>query len=179
MPELDALLASLRAADAEYDAAFERLAPGDRERRPAPDRWSVAEVTEHVAIVDRAIAGQFATAVADARAAGLTADAEDPAAVFSIDEAQLLDRTVRLTAGEASRPTGALDAAAARAALIEARGALEAVVASAQGLALSRIVRPSRRSGPLNFAQWMAFAAVHERRHAAQVAEIASALASA
>jgi hypothetical protein len=31
----------------------------------------------------------------------------------------------------------------------------------------------------LNFAQWMAFAAVHERRHAAQVAEIASALASA
>ena len=177
MSSPQSLLSSLHAADAEFDAAIEAVPAGSRDRRPAPDVWSATEVVEHLAIVNHHIAALLAPAVEEARAAGLMADQDDDPPATRLDEASLIDRTNRLTASEASQPTG-LDASAARAALAAARTALDAIVESAGGLALTRIVRPHRRLGPLNLEQWMTFVVAHERRHALQLDEIAAMLAA-
>jgi hypothetical protein len=81
-----------------------------------------------------------------------------------------------LIARESALPSGGLDAGAAWAALAETRRILREVLLAADGLALSDLVLPHPRLGPLNVYQWVVFVGAHEGRHAAQVREVTEAL---
>jgi hypothetical protein len=91
---------------------------------------------------------------------------------------ELANRERRLTAGEASRPTGTVDADAAWSALTRARDALHDALREGDGWALETLSAPHPRLGALNLYQWVVFVAGHESRHTAQIREIAEALAS-
>src|SRR5262245_29623546 len=83
-----------------------------RERRPGADRWSVAEVLEHLAIVERRIAGRMADALAKAKN-GTPAPSQPGALAPIIDPDQvrrLGDRTHRFKTSEASEPKGKMNA---------------------------------------------------------------------
>src|SRR4051812_20211425 len=81
-----------------------------RARRPGPDRWSVAEVLEHLTIVERRIASLVQDAVTRARDAGLGKERDGSPVVPTVPVAQLLDRSSKITARENALPTGAVSA---------------------------------------------------------------------
>jgi uncharacterized damage-inducible protein DinB len=145
-----------------------------RDARRSPDRWSVAEVLEHLAQANESIARLLEKRVASAREAGLGPDPDRTSILWTLDVARLLDRRERMEAPDQIRPSGTLTADAAWQALARADEKLQQSVLAADGLALGTITYPHRFLGPLNLYQWVAFAAAHEFRHAAQIREQAA-----
>ena len=165
----------LRHLDTQHDrlrAAVDSVPRTKREVKPSPDRWSVAEVLEHLSIVETRIERVFSKRLAEARVAGLGAERNAAPVVGTIDMDRVLDRTRRITAAETALPTGKLDADAAWAAVEQARNTLCNAVRDADGLALGDVIHPHPVLGPINLYQWIAFVGGHEARHAAQVLEL-------
>lgn len=157
--------------------AVSGIPPELRSQRPAPERWSVIELLEHLNLVERRLTFLFNQWVAEARAQGLPPEDE---ADFELTESLevILNRGYQVTASEAVRPRGEIDEAAAWAALEEARENLKATVLGFEGLPLGGVVRPHPALGPLNFYQWVEFVGWHEARHTAQICENGVLLAS-
>jgi uncharacterized damage-inducible protein DinB len=161
-----------------------RRAVGDvpvalRNRRPAPERWSVVEVLEHVALVEERIVQLFTAQLADARAKGLGPERDSSPVLPTFNTSQLADRTRRLVATEAAQPRGAVDVGWAWERLERAREATHDALRSADGLALAEVVAPNPVLGALNLYQWILFIGGHEARHTGQIREIGAALAQA
>ena len=169
LEHLDTQRLALRSA---IDAVPDEL----RERRPSVDTWSVAEVIEHVAIIERRLAGLLGKLLADAQAQGAGPETETSAVVDPKAQRMLLDRSRRVTAPETAQPTGTLDAARAWTTFEESHAMLRATVLAGDGLALGSVTWPHPLFGPLSWYQWVAFAGGHEARHAAQIRDVATAL---
>lgn len=150
-----------------------------RARRPAPESWSVAEVLEHVGLVEMSVAGLFGRALAEARAKGIGPEQATGPVVTTLDVAMVADRSRRIDAVESGRPRHGLDADAALARLDHLRAATLAALHEADGLALAEVAVPHRLLGTLDLYQWMVFLGAHETRHAAQIRAIHDALAAA
>jgi hypothetical protein len=165
---LDRSRAGLRAAIDTVPAAL-------RDRPPGPDRWSVAGVLEHVALVEERFTAIVGSKILEARAGGLGPEEGSVAPLPPNVEVMLADRTERRKAPEPLHPSGlACDAAWERAGA--ARAAFRLMLTAADGLALSHVIHEHPRFGALNAYQWAGFIAAHESRHAEQIKEIASQL---
>ena len=171
-PRTQELLSHLRDARAELARALAGVPADRRQEKPAPDQWSVAEILEHLAIVEARIAGMVDRDVAAAKATGLAREMSDEPVLPSIDMEGLTDRTTKRVAGETSQPTGSLDATEAWAKLADSRALLEAAIREGDGWALETLSQPHHRLGPMNLYQWIAFSGAHELRHAAQIVEV-------
>jgi hypothetical protein len=163
----------------ELRAAVESVPEDRRELQPAPDRWSVAGVIEHLALLETRLTGLFNKRIAEGRAAGVGADTQTSSVIVEEDIALLLDRSRRLVAPEFIRPNPETNAASAWRALEQTREGLRATILDADGLALNEIAHSHLVFGPLNLYQWVAFVGGHEARHAAQIREIGAQLAGA
>src|SRR6266850_7286303 len=170
-PRTQELLEYLDAQRAALRAAFDAVPPDVRNRPPAPGRWSVAAVIEHLAIVDGRIAKLIAKRVAEAREAGIGPETSTDPILPAIDTARVLNRATRVAAPEMVRPTGLVDADAAWAALERSTAAVRQAMAEADGLALCDVMHPHPLFGPLSLYYWIAFVGAHEARHAAQIRE--------
>jgi uncharacterized damage-inducible protein DinB len=144
-----------------------------RGTRPGPERWSTAEVLDHLAKVEGSIAGLFEKRIAEAKANGLEAETETSPVVDRSMFLRLQDRTRTIEAAGNARPAPDADWRAAWTALEGTREKLLASLANGEGLALGKLTFPHRVFGPMNFYQWAVFAAGHESRHAAQIAAMA------
>jgi hypothetical protein len=151
--------------------AVESIPPERREARPANDRWSVAEILEHIAIAEARIEQLFTSQVAEARARGHGADQLQLPDLSPWDRSVVLDRSRRVTSREAVRPSGTLDAASAWAAAERSFESFRNAVAASDGIPLGQIVQPHPVFGPMNLYGWVEFVAGHEARHAAQILE--------
>lgn len=173
-PDPDSRLASLfEHLDhhrANLHRAVEGIPPELRSQRPAPERWSVIELLEHLNLVERRLTYLFKQWVAEAREQGL-GPGEETHPTPPVNLEVVLNRGYQVTASESVRPQGKLDEAAAWAALEEARRDLKALVQGFEGLPLGGIIRPHPALGPLNFYQWVEFVGWHEARHTAQIRE--------
>jgi hypothetical protein len=174
-PALTVVLARLDRSRASLREAVDRVPAHQRDEPPAADRWSVAGVLEHLALVDERFVAILGGKIADARAAGLPAEQGDPPLLPPNTEAMLADRTERRQAPPPLVPSGlACEEAWARAEA--SRAAFVELVTAADGLALSGVIHEHPRFGALNVYQWGGFLAAHESRHAEQLREIASQL---
>lgn len=146
-----------------------------RDVRPDTGIWSAANLVEHLATSERSI-----TALVSGLVEGAEPRAEEEAfdrSAFerSISMPFILDRSRKI---EGPQPSGELGAAEAWAALEASRHDLLAVLEGAAGLRLDDRTRVFPVTGDaLNVYQWVAFASLHEGRHAAQLEEIAEAVA--
>ena len=166
--ELDRTRGALR-------AAVDAVEPELRKRKPAPEAWSVAEVLEHLGIVERRITQLLTRFIAQAREARMPEPNVPESIVHSIDMATVRDRSRKVASSEVHLlPIRGLEATTAWLELETARRALLAVIADAQRIDLSSTRYPHFILGPLNGYQWLAFVAGHEARHTAQIEEIAS-----
>jgi hypothetical protein len=146
-------------------SAVEGLSEEQQGYTPAPDRWSVAELVEHLSIVEGNVAGLLGKLVGKAEESGAAAEEFDP---VSIEEFVERTRAVKLEAPERIRPTG-LPLADSLARLRDSRAALHALrprIERADGRAL-RFPHPAW--GPLDLYQWLLFVGAHEDRHLAQI----------
>jgi uncharacterized damage-inducible protein DinB len=139
------------------------------QRRPADDRWSVAEILEHLAYVERALAKHSARLLDEAQAQGLGPDPEADSVLHSLDRFGVATRQGRITAGERVSPKGALQPDEALAILGDARAALLLRYRQADGLDLTRPRAPHPVLGELDLYQWLLFVAQHEARHTLQI----------
>ena len=170
---LTEVFARLDAQRAALRAAVECVPPGRRSQRPAPDRWSVAEVLEHLSLVETRFTHWVAKAIDEAVETGLGPEHAERAPLSAEIEAVQRDRTRPRTAPPPVIPGGTLDDSAAWAALEGARETFRKVVTAADGLALSGVTFAHPAFGTMNVYQWVEFVALHEARHTAQITEIA------
>lgn len=168
-PRISELLRYLDEQAAALRAAFDAVPPERRAARPAPDRWSPAEVVHHVALIERRVTQRLRALVEQARALPPETDASPLLA--TLGTARVLDRTRRIAAPEVGEPRDT-DAARVWDEFDGARAALRELVRSADGLALGAVSAPHPVLGTLGGYHWIAFAGAHVARHADQIREI-------
>src|SRR4051812_30650984 len=110
---LDAIRSTLASDRESVRVAVERIPAGMRGQRPSPDRWSAAEVLEHLAIVEQRSTAALAPRVAEAPPLG------GSASVAGMSELRqfVVDRSRAIVAPDVITPTGQVDAEAAWTAL--------------------------------------------------------------
>ena len=177
-PRIEELVSYLDRQRADLLRAASTLPRARWTEQPAPGRWSVAELLEHLQMVERGCAGVIAKRATEARAAGHPAETATSSTLDTPEPEDLLNRSKRLEAPARVAPTGKLSGEDALAALDVSRAELRAAIAVADGLALGSI-RHTHRLGELDLYQWMQFVGQHEARHVAQMVEIVSELGAA
>lgn len=178
-PRLEELMKYAETQRAGLLAAVAAVPESLRERRPGPDAWSIAEVLEHLQIVEGGVARLISRKLERACAAGLGPETETGSLLRSLDRFALLERGTSMLAPDFVQPRGTLTAAEAAAALAESRRALREALAAGDGLALGAVSAPHVLLGPLTLYQWVLFVGQHEYRHTIQIGEIAQQMAAA
>lgn len=144
--------------------------------RPAPERWSAAELLEHLARVETGCARIIAKRAAGAREAGIGAEREDGSMLGALDGRGVTDRSRKLKAPGIVAPTGGFSRGLALEALATSRAEFRQAVADADGLALREVRHTHVVLGEIDLYQWILFVAQHEKRHTPQLEEIAGQL---
>lgn len=156
--------------------AVEGLSDEQQRFRPAPDRWSVAQLCEHLSIVEGNVTRLMAKLLGKAEETGAARAEGAPFAAVSIEEFAERSRGVKLEAPESVRPGDTPVLAHSLAALDGSRAALHALrprLERADGHAL-RFPHPTW--GPLNLYQWLLFVGAHESRHLSQIEALKAAM---
>jgi hypothetical protein len=174
-PRIEEVLKCLDAELAGLRSAVESVPPEWRGERPAPERWSVAEVLDHLARVERSVLKACEQQLALARESGLPDETETSSVRALMPLERVANRDRPLVSPERLLPQGN-DADAAWAQVEAIRDRLREFVVSCDGLALSQVGFPHPALGTLNLYQWLLFSAGHHARHAAQIREIAGQL---
>jgi len=138
-------------------------------RRAAPDGWSVAEILEHLRLVESGIARLVTKRVRQARESGLGEEKSTTSVLPSFDQfSAALERAV-LQAPATVQPPANIDINDALDGLESSREALRGAVVSATGLSLGEIKHTHPILGELDLYQWLIFVGQHEGRHKKQI----------
>jgi hypothetical protein len=175
-PRIEEVINYLDAERTALRAAVELIPPALRDKSPGTDRWSVGQVLQHLAIIERRIGLSLTKWIAHARQGGVGLEKETSSIMNSLPLELLADRSKPRTAPEEVRPPSDVEASSAWAAVEKSRETLRAAILGADGLALSEVVQPHPMLGPINLYQWVLFVGGHEIRHTRQVLEIAAEL---
>jgi len=138
--------------------------------KPGADRWSVAEVAEHIVLAEGALFGMAQKALAagpnpdwEARTAGKTE---------FLDQV-MVDRSRRAQAPESVAPKGALSRQEAVSRYGEARARTRKFIEeTALPLKAHTADHPFKVFGTLNAYQWALYIPLHNMRHNQQIAEV-------
>jgi DinB superfamily len=137
--------------------------------RPAADAWSVAEIVEHLAIIEGNMVRLVSKLLAKIESeTGVDSTTPHPMPPFSLDDYEAQIRDEKLIAPEAIQPRGAA-LADSLARLNESRAALNALRPRIECTDGTRAQYPHPFFGPLNLYQWLAFIGMHEARHLGQL----------
>ena len=136
--------------------------------KSAPDRWSVAECTEHIAAAEDFIRGMIVEKVMKSppRPAG-----EDVAAIDSMVVAQIPDRSHKAQAPDPLKPTnryGSPDGSLKH--FLEARATTEDFLKNTNDLREHAMMGPMGKN--LDGYEFILFIAGHSERHTKQIAEV-------
>jgi hypothetical protein len=143
--------------------------------KPAPDRWSIAEILEHMVMVQERVLGPILAQVAQAPAASAGRDCQE---VDLIVLEKFPDRSHKAKAPVAVEPSGQLSPPAALDRLSRNYERLSDYIESCDGLRERVLEAP-----PLKFVtngafdtmdgyQWALAVAAHDRRHVQQILEV-------
>ena len=167
------LIAHLEKSAKDVEEAVRNLTPAQWNFKPAADRWSVAQVVEHLAaaeefLVQGLVEGQVLKSPAMPEKKNALAQIQRDYAVLR----NIPDRSTPAQAPEPIQPTNRYTTPA---------GALKAMAAARQRtIDLVRTTKLDLRShfmdfgpmGPLDGHQWLLFTSAHFQRHTAQILEV-------
>ena len=148
--------------------ATKGLSPAQWSFKSAPDRWSVAEVSEHIAAAEDLLYGSIQTEAmkAPARPAG-----EDVKAIDDFVVAAIPDRSHKAQAPEPLKPTNRFATPEATLKHFEeSRARTEDFVKTQQGLRDHASDSPLGKK--LDPYEWVLFIAAHSERHIKQILEV-------
>lgn len=136
---------------------------------PNRGAWSVAEIVEHLEIVEDRIGrtlGQLAR-----RAETLGPETDSESVLTSLDRFGLGQPKFAISAPAAVIPTGTRSLEQSLAGLAASRARLLELLGRVSGRALGELKAPHPLIGQLDFYQWLLFIAQHEERHSIQIRE--------
>ena len=143
---------------------------GDRLcQRATPDAWSVAEILEHLRLVESGIARLITKRAGQARDAGLGNEKSTASVIPTFERFNGTLQNAAMQAPETVRPRANVDISEALDGLEGSREALRAAVVSASGLSLGEIKHNHPFLGELDLYQWLIFIGQHEGRHKRQI----------
>lgn len=148
--------------------ATKGLSPAQWNFKPAPDRWSVAEVTEHIAAAEDYLRGMIVEKVMTAppRPTG-----EEVAVIDEMVLKMVPDRSTHRQAPDPLKPTnrfGSPDAALQH--FMEARTTTEDFLKKTPDLRQHAIDSPLGKK--LDAYEWILFIGAHSERHTKQILEV-------
>jgi hypothetical protein len=167
------LLSHLESHRAVLREALESVPEPLRETRPEPERWSAAEVLEHLLIIERRVAAMLANDIATLPPLSVA-----PSSQPDQFTERLKDRSQRVNAPERLLPAGSLSASEAWRQLTEARAELCRLIESADDRDLTVVRRTHPVLGEMDLYEWLGTLGSHEARHALQIREAAAKLAA-
>lgn len=158
-----------------FVAATHALGDAQYHFKSAPDRWSIGQIVEHVALAELRILDLVTTKLPQAPAPG-PEKLRGPARVARLDAVVPSREQRRIAAPEALVPKGTwASPEVSLSAFVEARNQAIAAAAAAVDAAVLEHVLPHRFFGELDLEEWVYFMAQHSARHTLQVIEIKSA----
>jgi uncharacterized damage-inducible protein DinB len=138
--------------------------------RPSSGGWSIAEIVEHLAILEGRLLGLLTVMVNKAEKAGLQRGPENsqfnPVSLEQIVERSLREKYV---APETAQPQGGVSIQDSLERLRESRASLTALRPRIEATDLSSTRYPHPAFGPLDVYQWLVMIGVHEDRHLRQI----------
>lgn len=149
------------------------LSPAQEKFRPTTDAWSIAEIVEHLAIMEERMSKLFVMMLKKADSAGAQGAGQSFRPV-SLD--QHVERSLRekYIAPETVRPSGNLSVEDSLARMRRSRAGLHELRPKLEAIDLASITYPHPAFGPLDLSQWLAFIGVHEDRHLRQIESVMS-----
>ncbi len=147
--------------------AVEPLTAEQQGFHPSPERWSAAEIVEHLSIVEGRVARLLDKLLGKL---GPEAARAEGSPFEPITIAQFVERslTEKYAAPDEIRPKGVpLSDSLGR--LRDSRAALRDLRERVECIDGTRARFPHPVWGPLDLYQWLAFVGAHERRHLAQI----------
>jgi hypothetical protein len=164
-----ALLAHLEQTQKQFLASIEGLSEAQWKWKSAPDRWSVAEVAEHITVSESALLGLTNQAMKAPATPELLAKTKGKEALIL---KAIPDRTKRAQAPEMLQPKGKWPTEAATAAAFrEARAQTIALAKDpSKDLRAYASVNPALQE--LDTYQWLLFLSAHTERHTKQIEEV-------
>jgi hypothetical protein len=138
-------------------------------RQAAPGGWSVAQILEHLRIVESNVAQLITKRVAKARETGIGQEKSTTSVLPSFEPHRTILEAAILSAPETLQPRPDVDISEALEGLEGSREALRAAAVSANGLSLGEIKHTHRILGDLDLYQWLIFVGHHEARHRKQI----------
>lgn len=147
-----------------------------RDTQSAEGRWSATQVLDHLVQVEDQAGRLFSVTARQLRESGAQGETEEEAGSLIGDFARfdVGSRSHRISAPALVAPKGSHDFDSATEALKLTRARLSQAMNKASGLALGSVSAPHPVLGPLTMYEWLLLVALHERRHAAQLHEIAA-----
>jgi hypothetical protein len=149
--------------------SVEGLGEGQENFRTAPDRWSIADIVEHLSVTEQQSLRLFNSLVRRAEDEGRVRADDAPFAPVTIAEQVERTRAEKYTAPEGVRPAGGVPLADSLARLRDSRAALHALRPRIERLDCADSRFPHPIFGLINLYQWLAFIGAHEARHLAQI----------
>jgi len=147
-------------------AAVKGLSEAQMKFKAGPDRWSVAEVLEHIALVEDGLFQNVTNKVMKSPAGAADRDvAKTDASVLAI----LPDRSTKKQAPAPFVPTGRWTPAEAQDHFLKSRTATMAFLESTPDLRAHVSDSPL---GPLDAYEWLLFMGGHSERHTKQILEV-------
>jgi hypothetical protein len=134
--------------------------------KPAPDRWSAAEVVEHLALVEDFIHG----ILANIGKGPAPEPGRDPKQIDAMLLARLPDRSTKYKAPEGAVPTGRWTPDGALDHFMASRGEVALFLRSTPDL--RGHLAPHPAFGPMDGYQWILSVAAHSERHTKQILEV-------
>jgi uncharacterized damage-inducible protein DinB len=135
--------------------------------KPGPDRWSVAEVLEHIVVVEEFLLENTARDVMKAPAGKPD---RDYTSTDKLVLAAIADRTQRARAPEQAQPTGRWSPQETLEQFLKVRARTTEFLKSTPGLRDHVVDSPLGQ--PLDAYQWLLFISAHSDRHAKQILEV-------
>jgi hypothetical protein len=168
-PRIAELLAYLDRQSDNLRAAFELVPDERRMVRPAPNRWSPAEIVHHLTIVERRLVQRLSELIEQARALPRESDVTP---LFPMDKAARIELRGRRVMTPAANEPLDTDPDRVWSDYMETREALKKVIASGDGLSLGAVTAAHPILGEFTAYEWIAFAGAHAARHADQIREM-------
>lgn len=159
------------------------LSAAEESFRESPDRWSIAEIVEHLAIIEGNVVRLAGKLVGKAEADGAKrasggGDGEADGGngggggrIPPVSLGEIIERATKekFNAPEAVVPTGGASIADSLARLDQSRDAMRALRPRIEAAELSAYRFPHPVFGPLDLYHWLAVSGLHEERHRRQI----------
>ena len=167
-PRLSELVKYVNETREQLETFVGNVPPSLQTARDKPEGWTVAEVIEHLAMIEDSV-GRLISAMAKQLRAENAHETETSSVLGGLDQFGLPGTKSKLVAPESYRPTGTLSTAEALEKLRAIRTRVLEAVQKVNGLDLTKASFPHPYFGPMNGYQWLLMIGQHEMRHLNQM----------